>query len=158
MYTYTRIHTHVYTYMHHVGKIIGSSCNPVPSPWQPSCSLQFVTLPGGLQTAPGVLCPLKCKASTGEAGASPSTEGHATLKGQLLPSSPKWLFLFCSFYWGQGGSTSGHRREGKEKKGHCLHPGPLLPCCWKEKSQMHGHNRNKQYIVSQSKTAVNVIA
>lgn len=154
MYTYTCIRTHIY---------ICASCRKDNRQQLQSCALSLTTflfspvygtLPGGLQTAPGMLCPLKCKASTGEAGASPSTEGQATLKGQLLPSCPKWLFLFCSFYWGQGGSTSGHGREGKEKKGHCLHPGPLTLLL----GQMHGHNRNKQYIVAQSKTAVNVIA
>lgn len=47
--------------------------------------------------------------------------------------------------------------KGRKRRG-TAYIQALLSCCWKEKSQMHGHNRNKQYIVSQSKTAVNVIA
>lgn len=41
----------------------------------------YVTLPGGLQTASGALCPLKRKTSAAEGAASSSMEGHATLQG-----------------------------------------------------------------------------
>lgn len=78
------MHTHIYMCIH-----IHSLCRkdnrhqlqaPAPSLTSFLFSPVYVTLTKALQTVPGRLCSLKCKAAAGEA-ASLTMEGHATLQG-----------------------------------------------------------------------------
>lgn len=107
--------------------------------------LCFVTLPGGLQNALGGA--LKCKASTGEPDALHSI--MLLSKADCFPPVSNIYFYSVQF-------TGDERRE--EKKEALLTSIPFLTLLLEGKSQMQEYNRNKQYIVTEMKTAANVIA
>lgn len=142
--------THAYT--HYVWKITGSSCNPLPSPWQPSRSPQFM-LPylEGCKLLLGRSVLWSARHLLLKVLPPPPWRDMPLSKVNCFSPVPKGLFLFCSFYWGWGGSTSDEKGKAKGRKGRdMLTSRPSLTVTLEGKSEMHKSDRNKQYMVSES--------